>query len=133
MDDALFVRGFERFRDLLRDGQRFVEQQGSARDALRQIVAFDELHHQRGHIPAFFEAVDRGDVRMVQGGEQFCFALETCEPVSIGGERRWQDLDRDLSFESRVGGPVDLSHSTFADRPGDVVDADARAGSEGQM
>ena len=65
VDDPLIVRGFERLRDLLRDGQGFVERQGTARDALREIVAFDELHHQGGHAPAFFEAVDRGDVRMI--------------------------------------------------------------------
>ena len=88
MDDPLLVRGFERLRDLLRDGQGFVERQGSARDALRQIVTFDELHHERGHAPAFFEAVDRGDVRMIQGREHFRFALKTREPIGIDRERR---------------------------------------------
>jgi hypothetical protein len=35
-------------------------------EALRQIVAFDELHHEGGDAPALFEAVDRSDVRMIQ-------------------------------------------------------------------
>ena len=39
MDDALFVGGFERVRDLLGDGQCFFDRDGAARDALRQIVA----------------------------------------------------------------------------------------------
>ena len=103
------------------------------RDALRQIVAFDEFHHEGGHAPAVFEAVDRGDVRMVQGGEHFRFALKTREPIGIGRERRRQDLDRDLALEFRVGRPIHLPHAAFADRRGDVVDAEARAGSQGQM
>ena len=85
------------------------------------------------HAPAFFEAVDRGDVRMIQRGEDFRFALETREPIGIGRERRRQDLDRDLALELRVGRPIHLPHAAFADRRGDVVDAEARAGSQGQM
>ena len=55
----------ERLRDLLRNRQGFVERHGSARGALRQVVTFDEFHHEGGHAPAFFEAVDRRDVRMI--------------------------------------------------------------------
>ena len=81
--------------------------------------------------PAFFEAVDRGDVRMIQGGEHFRFALEARQPIGVGGERGRQDLDRDLALELRVGRPIHLAHAAFADRRGDVVDAEARAGSQG--
>ena len=47
MDDALLVRGFKRFGDLFRDRQRFVDRDRPARNALRQIVALDEFHHER--------------------------------------------------------------------------------------
>ncbi len=70
MDDPLLVRGFERLGDLLRDGQRFIERDRAARDALRQIVALDEFHHERGDACAFLEAVDRGDVRMIERRER---------------------------------------------------------------
>ena len=62
----LLVRGFERVRDLLRDRQRFVERNRAARDPLRQIVALDEFHHEGVHARRLLEAVDRGDVRMIQ-------------------------------------------------------------------
>ena len=81
---------------------------------------------------AFFEAVDRGDVRMVERREDFGFALEAREPVGVGRERRRQDLDRDLALQLRVGRAIDLAHAAFADLRGDLVDAEARAGSEGQ-
>ena len=52
---------------------------GAARDALRQVVALDQFHHRAGATPlaSLFEAVDGRDVRMVQRGEDFRFALET--------------------------------------------------------
>ena len=133
VDDPLLVRGFERLCDLLRDGQGFVERHGPARDALRQIVTFNKFHHEGGQAPAFFETVDRGDVRMIEGSEHFGFALKTREPIGIDRERRRQDLDRDLPLEFRVGRPIHLPHPAFPDRRGDVVDAEARAGSQGHV
>ena len=79
MNDPLLVCGLERVRDLLRDRQRLVERNRAACDALRQVVALDEFHHERGDAPAFFEAVDAGNVRMIQRGEDFGFTLKTRE------------------------------------------------------
>ena len=57
---------------------------------------------------ALLEAVDAGNVRMVQRGEHFCFALETREPIGVSCERGRQDLDRDLAFQLGVGRPIHL-------------------------
>jgi hypothetical protein len=72
------------------------ERHGPAREPLRQILTVDEFHHEGGHGLAFFQAVDRGDVRMIEGGQHFRFAPKTRELIGIGRERRRQDLDRDL-------------------------------------
>ena len=106
---------------------------GSARDPLRQVLAFDELHHERGDAIALFEPVDAGDVRMVQRREHFRFALKPREPIVVGGERGRQDLDRDLAFQLRVRRAIHLPHPAFADLRGDLIDAESRAGSEGQV
>ena len=50
MDDPLLVRRFERLGDLLRDRQRLVERDRAARDALRQVVALDQFHHERADV-----------------------------------------------------------------------------------
>ena len=47
MNDPLLVRRFERLGDLLRDRQRLVERDRAARDPLREVLALDELHHER--------------------------------------------------------------------------------------
>ena len=50
---------------------------GAARDALdEQILAVDELHHQRAHVAGVLEAVDLRDVRMVERRKRLRFALE---------------------------------------------------------
>ena len=96
-------------------------------DALREVVALDQLHHECGDPAAFFEAVDSRDVRMVQRGEHFRFALKAREPIVVSRERRRQDLDRDLAFQLGIGGPIHLSHAAFADQRSDFVDAESSA------
>ena len=87
MDDAFLVRSFERDGNLCRDRQRLVHRDRATRKALGEIVTFDEFHHQGGHAPALLEPVDGGNVRMVQRGEDFSFALKTSEPIVVSPER----------------------------------------------
>jgi hypothetical protein len=132
MNDALLVCRFKGFGDLLRDRQRLIDRQGAARDTLREVLALDQFHHERGDAMALLEPVDTGNMRMVQRREQFRFALEPREPIGIRRQRRWQDLDRDLTFQPGVGGAIHLPHAALADLRGDVVDAETCAGREAQ-
>ena len=74
----------------------------------------------------------RGDVRMVQRGEDFGFALEAREPIGIAGERLGQHLDRDLAFQLGVRRAIHLAHPAGADLGGDFVRAEAGAWSYSQ-
>jgi hypothetical protein len=69
--------------NLLRDGQRLVERDRAERDALRQVLALDEFHHDRTHTAAFFEAVDVRDVRVIDRRQRLRFAGEPREPVGV--------------------------------------------------
>ncbi len=129
MNDPLLVRGFQRFRDLLRDRERLVDRSRTACDALRKIVALDQLHHQGGEVRGLFESVNRGDVQMVEGREHFGFALEARQAIRIASHRGGQHLDRNLAFQIRVGGLIHLAHTTDAYLRGDLVDADSDTGS----
>ena len=51
MDDPLFVRGFQRLGDLLRNRQRLVDRNGPLRDAVRESRPLDQFHHQRCWLP----------------------------------------------------------------------------------
>ena len=122
----------ERFSHLPGDGQRLVHRNRALRNALRKRRAFDQLHHESLHAVGVLEPVDRGDVRMIQRGEDLRFALKARQAVGVGCERRGEDLDRDLTLQLRVRRPIDLPHSTHAELRGDFVDAEAGAGREGQ-
>ena len=132
MDDPLLVCRFERFGNLLRDGQRLVERDRAERDAPRQVVALDELHHDRTHTATFFEAVDVRDVRVIDGRQRLRFACEPREPLGVAGERVGQDLQRDIAIELRIARTEYLAHPARADAGDDFVDAEARTGSERQ-
>src|SRR5262252_3763961 len=81
---------------------------------------------------AVFEAVDRGDVGMIERGEHLRFATETSDPVAVERERVREDLQRDVTIELRIAGAVDLAHSTHADLSGDLVRTETSAGGECQ-
>jgi hypothetical protein len=64
-------------------------------------------------LPAgLFEAVDRGNVAVIQGGENLGFSLEPRQPFGVAGEFVGQDLDGDWAGEVCVLGTINLAHST---------------------
>ena len=86
------VRRLERVGDLSGDGQRLVEWDWSLGDAVGQRGALDQFQHEARTAPAlsltkFFQAVDRRDVWMVEGGQQFGFPLESGQSIEILRER----------------------------------------------
>ena len=70
---------------------------------------------------------------MIQRGEGLRLSFKAPEARGVLGERVGQDLDRDLTTQRRVRRSVHLPHSAFADRRDDVVDAESRAGGQGQL
>ena len=83
MDDALLVRGFQCFGNLLGDRQRLIDWNRPLRDAVGQRRSFDQLHDERLHAIRLLKAVDVRDVRMIQRGEDLCFALEPSQSVRV--------------------------------------------------
>ena len=69
---------------------------------------------------------------MIQRRQDLGLTLKARQSVGISGERGRQNLDGDLTFQSRVGRAIHLAHAAFADRRGDFVDAEAGTGSQRQ-
>jgi hypothetical protein len=130
VNDALPVRRFQRLGDLLRDRQRFCERHGPARDALRQVLPLNELHHEGAHPAGFFEAVNVRDIGMVQRRESLRFACEARQPIGIGGEGVGQHLQCDVAIEPGVARAEHLAHAAFAKLGDDIVDPQTGAGGE---
>lgn len=113
--------------------ERFIERDRALRDALREIVALHEFHHERGHVARALEAVDRRDVRMVERREDFGFALESREAIRVTSHRGRQYLDRDLALQVGVGRTIHLAHPAFAEERGYLVRAETGSGSQSQV
>jgi hypothetical protein len=127
VDDVLLMRRFERVRDLLRDRQRLVDRDRAARDSRRQVVALDQFHDQGGEVWGLLEAVDRPDVRMVEGRERFGFTLKARKAIRIAGHRCRQHLDRRRPLQIAVDRAIDLAHSAFAELGDDGIRPDCLA------
>ena len=78
------VRRFQRLGDLSRDGQGLVERNRTVRDAIRERRALDQFQDE-GRMPCdrFFEAVDGGDVWVVQRRQHPGLALEARKAIRI--------------------------------------------------
>ena len=119
MDDSLLVGGLERVCHLPRDVECIPDWKAgslrpTARDTLAERLAVDQFKHQCTHRRAgftrpVFDAVDRGDVWMIQCGQDARFAFEARESIRIGRELARQNLDRNVTSQPRIARAVDLA------------------------
>ncbi len=121
MDDAFFMRGFERLGDLTRDCQRLIERDGALRQTIRQRGSFDQLQHERRQVAGFFETVEGRDMRVVQRGQEFRFPSESRASIGVAGESPRQDFHRDVPLQPRVARAVHLAHAALAELAFDAV------------
>jgi hypothetical protein len=68
MDDAVLMCSFQRLRDLACDIESFGKGNGAAGNPIGQRLALDQLHDDDLQAVGFLEAVDRGDVRVIEAG-----------------------------------------------------------------
>jgi hypothetical protein len=90
------------------------------------------FHHEGVQAGRLLDRIDRRDVGVIERRERLRLALEPRHALRVVGERVRQDLDRHLAAERRVRRPIHLTHSAFANERGDLVDAEAGAGTESQ-
>ena len=127
MDDALLVRRLERARDLQRNRHRFVQRERAPGDAIGERRSFDQLEHERGASRLFLDAIDRGDMWMVERCQELRLAVETRQPLGIAADRYRQQLERDLAVQPSVASAVDLAHAAAAEQRHDLEGADSGA------
>ena len=131
MDDAAARARGQRVGDLARHRQRLVERQRALGDALGEGRPLDQLDDQAPAPARVLQAVDRPDVRMIEGGQHLRLAPEARQALGVGAVELGEDLQRDVAVELGVARPVDLAHAAGAERRLDLVGAEAGAGGEG--
>jgi hypothetical protein len=112
---ASLVRSFQRLGNLLRDGQRLARRQRTGGNPFCECHALDEFQDQHGRRAGILDSVDRRDERMVQRGQDLCFAAEPGRPIAIVRDVVRKHLERDVASERRIAGTIDLSHSSGAE------------------
>ena len=100
--------------------------------AIRSASVLDQFPDERGRARGIFDAMNLGDIGVIQRREHLRFAFEPGESISIGGELGRQYLDCDGPAEPCITAAVDLAHATAADQREDFVSAEPGAGVEGQ-
>jgi hypothetical protein len=95
-----------------------------------QLLAFDQLEHQKRLALRLLETVNGGDARVVERGEKVRLALEARETLGLAGLRR-QHLDGDVTTELGVARAIDFAHAPGAQRAANLIGAETHAGSEG--
>src|SRR5688572_15724966 len=111
MNDALLVSRFQCFNDLLGDRECLVQRNRPLRDAIRQGWSLNQLHDDGRGAVALLQTVNGGDVRMIEPGEYFGFALETHQTLALGRHRLGQHLDGDGALQVGIGRAVYLAHA----------------------
>src|SRR5262245_55257340 len=130
MNDPLLMSSFESLRNLPCDRECLIDGNRSASDPLRQILAIDQFHDERLDAITLLQAVDVGDVRMIEGREDLRFSPESSKSVGIRRERIRQNLQGIVSVEREVTRSPDLAHPAFANQGGDFIRTYASAGTQ---
>ena len=121
MHDSVLVRRFQCFRDLPRERQRAVEWNRAVREPVREGRSIDQLEHERLNPVRMLHAVDRGDVRVIERGQNLRLSIETHHVVAIVDHVLRHDFEGDIALQSRVAGTVDIAHGPRAEPRGHCV------------
>src|SRR5262245_43698764 len=68
--------------------------------------------------------INDDDVRVIERGGYAGFLAKASDALSVFGEARRQQLERDLAAQPRVSRQIDLAHSSASDLSYDLVMAD---------
>src|SRR6185436_13848899 len=74
-----------------------------------------------GRVRRLLEAVNGGDVGMIERCQELGFTLEASELLRVARELRWQRLDGDLAVELSVARQIHHAHATAAQLAFDEV------------
>ncbi len=95
--------------------QGLVHRQRPLVQALGQIMARHQFHHQERPALVFLQTMDTGNVGMIQRRQHPRFTVEPFQPFPVACHALRQKLDGHLAVQAGVGGLPDHPHPPFAD------------------
>ena len=122
VDQARLVRMVERGGHGPPDDQGLVHREAAGLiEQVAERPTRDQLHHHGGATVAVDGVVDAHDVGVVEPGRGHRLSPEALDHDGVVGQRRLQELDRDLTIEDRVGGHPHLAHAAVSQSPIEAV------------
>jgi hypothetical protein len=76
-----------------------------------QGLALKILHDQKLGALLRANVVEVTDMRVIEGGNRPCFALEASFQLRIGTQVRGKNFNCDITAQTRVAGSIHLSHA----------------------
>jgi len=75
-------------------------------------------------VSGVFQAVNRGDIRVIERGEDLGFACEAGHALKVARKNVGQDFEGYVSTELRISRAVNLPHPACAERLDNVIRAE---------
>jgi len=121
MNDAFGVSCVERIGDLRGEIENLINGERTGLDCVFERGPFEQFHDDEGFAVGGADVVNRADVRMIESGRGFGFAVEAREGMRIGGDIFGEEFERDVAVEARVFGFVHHTHAAVSDFGEDAV------------
>ena len=100
--DARMMSGAQCAADLIHDPHRFVEGERALDETIFERSSPQPAHHEVRAARFPPEVVERHDVRMLEAGDELRLVLEPADEQGVVGEIRVNDLDRDVTTDTRL-------------------------------
>src|SRR5262249_42672108 len=128
MDEAACVRCVKRARELRDERERAsCLERAVATKKRTKVGAGDVAHRDVEQAVELTGLVDRDDVRMLQRRGELRLAEETLAESVVLAELRCEELQRDLSLQTKIVGAVDDAHPAPTENALQVVLAEPRS------
>ena len=124
VNDAAVMRGLQGLRDLPSDAERLGNRDPAARNEVREGRPFNELEDEGDARGALLNAVDRRDMRVIQGREQLRLPFEACEAVTRPRPLPRDDFQRDVAAQREIARAPHIPHTAAAEQRDDLVRPD---------
>ena len=98
MDHSALVRGFQTLGNLAADFEGLLNTQGTFAQPLGEGLTLDQLQDQKAHSIGLFQAMDRGNVGVIEGGQDLSLASKPGQPLGGLGESLRENLDGDFAL-----------------------------------
>src|ERR1039458_1417884 len=131
MDHTFFVRCLQAFADFDSAFQTLCWRQRPFDQAICQRLAFQKLHYEIVHSLLMADIMQSADVRMVEGRNSTCFAVEALFGFRIVRKMCGQNFYGDGAVESSVTGAIHLTHTASAERRLNFIRTEFAARSKG--